>query len=260
VLFKLIILRKKINKKKFLKNKELFFLVILLKKKTNRFSIFFFLMSEETLFIALDIEASGYICSKHFIKAIGAYAVKENGEFVDKIEIKMKAPPGCVREKRCTEEFWDKNPGLWEKLSVGEVSHVGGIYTFWKWIEGLRTIGYKQVKLISDFPEFDVAWINYYVTEFLDKPPLYYLGDEYIGGAMAIDDFIRGLLHIPNEWSVNQFLNELCSQYHLEISPKGDHDPINDAREIALNAVNATKLSLFFKSAFNRKQKKNSEQ
>lgn len=191
--------------------------------------------------LAWDIEKSGPRTDKHSMLAIGAVVVRViDDQEVSKFRVFMKMEEGHDFSEHCRADYWynfEKNPNNKRVLKLIETEGIppsDGIRKFADWLdEQERT--YTSLAPTTDNPSSDAAWVSHYFQKYLDrhpmihregKEPLYrrlHHSNEY-ARAISLDDGSGG------DWC--QRLREMG----IKVPPKElhDHDPLNDARWIAL--------------------------
>jgi len=206
------------------------------------------------LFVAIDIEASGYYSNEHYIIAFGAVMFLQRGDEIEEVDSfmgSMKPPtPAHHFEGACRTEFWEnleKNPGLLKKLVAWEAAAKTPAEIMDAFVAWLQRKDVGQYVWLSDNPEFDIGWINTYLVTYCTDPahrrPLNALFGRY-EPAIHTDVFMFGAL---GGWSWSPAV-EAAKTYGFDKAPKGNHDPVADAREIGLDFIRCATAVNFFET------------
>lgn len=214
---------------------------------------------KEKRIVAVDIETSGCMVTKHGIIALG-YCVgdipretptkKLTFDFAESIIPTVSYTSGtstttrqykkriCMKltgktfEQRCKEEYWDKHPEMLEELTKDALEPEVGIRQFMDDIDKLEE-KYELI-FISDNSAFDFAFINYYIEYYLDRRPLSYVsGGTTYRPLFDTDAYARGALgqDYTDLWTYDE---EVMKKFNITL-PEGvkhDHYPENDAEYI----------------------------
>ena len=177
--------------------------------------------------LVFDIETSGAFMSKNEIIAIGWVFGDSIGNINEQGKVSFKF--NGEFEKRCYDEFWKNNL---DKLKIFEENALPpeqAIGLFAKRIDEHEKE--KKLRVISDFPGFDVAWVNYYFSKYLDRLPLHYSGFGKFRPIHDSDSYARGVMHKDylDPWTNDE---EILSRFNLDIKSKKTHLPDEDAQYI----------------------------
>ncbi|HKB53156.1 MAG TPA: hypothetical protein VKD22_04095 [Ramlibacter sp.] len=188
------------------------------------------------LVIAFDGEFSGPFNGVHSLLALGLCAVVYNATGVVSIRSKrvcLAAWNGDhVFDPKCRDQFWAKEPmaSMLVKFRAEQVPASTGIRDALAWMDDLiKEFGVENTRVVCDCPE-DVMYFNDYVARGTQHPTLCTFVGHYVGWPWITDDFYRGLLRTTDAWGLD---GRIDKEFELCV-PKGDHDPVNDACEIAL--------------------------
>ncbi len=148
-------------------------------------------MDKRQLFVCIDLEAitNSQIC------AIGLTVGDQFGIVHLKrewwIDVKIEKDPKCTEDKescmcsycRCKREFWDKHPELVKHMDQEKRDEETVIKEFVECYDGIaKELGVeeKDIKLVTDNPEFDFGLLNSYVKKYCGRGPLRYTsGGQY---------------------------------------------------------------------------------
>jgi DNA polymerase III epsilon subunit-like protein len=186
-----------------------------------------------TIYVGVDIETTGPNMATNYMIAFGAYAISYDpvnnvATSVDKFYGAMSPPTKLLHgfDEKCYAEYWSKQPDLLKKFEQDAKDPREVMPAFYAWISKL-----SNVIIVSDFPEYDVAWINMYLALYASKGPLYLLGG--FNPTIAIDDIYRGNLNAGG-WGVTKRISDKYG-----FTPKNEtHHPTEDAEAIVTNYVN----------------------
>jgi len=193
-------------------------------------------MEGSLILFAIDLELSGCRLDKDNIIAIGWSAIQlTNGETISQGVISLQSiPTRPPFEPRCYDEFWSKNLPLLKTLQTLSVPPSLGISRFFETLDELDRK--CEVRIISDNPCSDIAWIDMYASMFLDRKPLCYrLNTNQWRPIYDTDSFSRGVAKIPyrDMYTSNSEVMKI-----LKIDPKqipiATHNPMDDARSIVV--------------------------
>ncbi len=189
------------------------------------------------LFLAIDLELSGCQLDKDNIVAIGWCAIHATTGDV--------ATQGCISlthiptrrafEPRCMEQFWSKNLSLLTSLSAAAVAPDVGIAQFFAVLDELDRD--YDVRIITDNPCSDIAWLDLYGSMFLDRKPICYKLNLDNGWRPVYDtdSFARAAAIVPysDAYTDNKsVMNTLAID--AKTIPVATHHPMQDAYSIAV--------------------------
>jgi hypothetical protein len=183
--------------------------------------------------LAVDIEASGSSKKRHGIVSIGASVQDRYSNEVANFQVNLSLPEGKEYEEKCIQNFWLKNPGAYKFVQTNTVETHIAIERFTDFLSKVEK-DFNQggkLRVVSDNPRFDVAWLNYYIDEYTDK---YTLDHNMFGDFRFI-------------WDINSMMKVLLSITRRNLNANwgladrlgfkskwvADHNPLNDARTIA---------------------------
>lgn len=186
-------------------------------------------MSEERVIeniLSIDIETAGRNPHLNPIRQIGGIVmslVRTRNSFKvvlhDSLDVCLKMDSTSESyEKRCMKEFWNTKADLLTEIDTRAVDKESGYEYVHNFIRDAR-LNYEKIKIVTDFPEFDIARISLELTKHklckqsdedtkeLDEeekryPPLYYHLNKWYGSSICIDSVARGIcmsLGVENE-------------------------------------------------------------
>jgi hypothetical protein len=188
------------------------------------------------LILAIDLELSGCHLDKDNIVAIGwAGLAATTGEVLAQGCISLEPIPGRRSfEQRCYEQFWRKNMSLLKELTAGEVSPGVGTASFFAVLDELDRD--YEVRIVSDNPSCDIAWLDLYASIFLDRKPICYKNNDDRGWRPVYDtdSFARATAKIPYR-TADTYNSEVMKALNIkpELIPPHTHHPMQDALSIA---------------------------
>lgn len=210
---------------------------------------------KESVFLAIDLELSGNDCVKHFVFEFAFVAVDRNGKVIQKDKYELA---------RQEDERWSMDTVLWMSkqpamhniftkrgatkaeiemfiadpaydLPERNVQHPSVSLTkFRNEISNLRKK--YHVILISDLPEVDIGRLNMAIGKYTELEPLHIEDGNYYGGSVSTDSYLQGMLLDLAQYPSS---SEMAKRIGYEYDESADHDPLNDAKSIALNFVRA---------------------
>ena len=128
--------------------------------------------SKSIILCAIDIETSGPKLIKNGILSIGICAGSVTGAILVKQRFDLKLDEGQEYDKECYDNFWKKNLNVLEEIKKNAVPPEEAMTKFMKIIDSLDEK--YQLIIISDCATFDIGFINYYLSKYLDRKPLTY--------------------------------------------------------------------------------------
>ena len=193
--------------------------------------------------ISIDIETSGPNVLKNGIIAIGYCVGDEFGNVVQKSRIHLNLESDHVFDVHCQESFWNilKNKHLLKIFKKNSLHPCDAIYKFIEILDNLDRE--HSVTIISDNPSFDISFINFYVSKYMERRPISFkFGKECYRPVLDSKSFIKGV--VSSKPYV--FTQDVIKRYNL----KNDHLPDNDAEVIYYSYIEALKLSVNYTRLF----------
>lgn len=188
------------------------------------------------LIMAIDLELSGCQLDKDNIFAIGWCALHATtGEVVNQGCISLLTIPGRRGfEPRCMNEFWSKNISLLSEFHATAVPPELGIARFFEVLDELDRD--YELRIVTDNPSCDIAWLDLYASRFLDRKPICYKlnHDQGWRPVYDADSFARAVAKIPyrDGDTYNSVVMEKLG-IKPELIPQHTHHPMQDALSIA---------------------------
>jgi hypothetical protein len=193
-------------------------------------------------YCAVDIEATGQFLTKNAMIALGCTIMNDKSEELDNFVGFMNVPEGRYWEKRCVDEFWSKQEETLKYIKEKSENPKDVMNKFAIWLDEMDLKYGKEMVILSDNGGYDYAWIDTYLSEFTERPSIYYrckFNDDIKGYSFRRTWDTNSVYHGASmikkgkyvEWNLEKELecqNEKWSN---------DHDPLNDARNIAANYI-----------------------
>ncbi len=201
---------------------------------------------------AVDIEASGQFPGENFVTQVGFCCVESNNYNPDDIRSSIVStfstylpqPEGTNWEERSINEFWLKNPKIYEETLAG-IKNAGyeGINRLLSWIDEHKDPNPDQNLLITDNSAFDFIFLAK-ILENRHRSLLYLFG-AYEQTPIDVSSYYLGIAsrNIPKTNTWGSF-RAACDT--LKLSPRNyfeelsltPHDAGSDATVIALQFLN----------------------
>lgn len=180
--------------------------------------------------LAIDIETSGSSLIQNGLVSIGCSLQDQHSNELRAFQVNLTLPENHIYEERCLQEFWLKNPRAHEFVQKDALSPDTAIKMFSEFLENAEK-DYPDLIIVSDNPSFDIAWLNFYLSQYTDKLPLNY---SQKGDYRPIWDLIsmrKSLISVKS----GDFISNcgLTEKPALKSRWKYDHTSLNDARVIA---------------------------
>lgn len=191
-------------------------------------------------YLGLDVETTGQHLSKNAMIAMAFSILDSDAKIVDEFKACMFIPQGTCWEERCKREFWMHHFELLDRISQEAILPIDAMNYFVIWLDDMDIKYGKNLILLTDNPQFDVAWVNLYLSLFTTRMNLYYRYDSFTKNyefrrIWDTDSAMHGGLLVRNgsvvEWGVEDALGVQNPFW------KNDHDVMNDARNVAANYI-----------------------
>ncbi len=184
--------------------------------------------------LAIDIETSGSSLRDNGILSIGASLQNLAREELEQFVVNIALVDGRIFEESCKKDFWDKNPKALEFVSQNAINPREAMGQFRDFVDRIQ-VQYPNLTVISDNPSFDIAWIDNYLTTYADRKPLRYssVDNKYtmIWDSASVQKTWCSIK--THEASVFTPSKDHRKALQLELTVPKDHNPLNDARNIA---------------------------
>lgn len=211
-------------------------------------------------YLVIDVETSGADLVKNFLLATGACVVDSKTGCIDKSDeflVYYQKPLETDFEQRCRVEFWDKKNEFSEYTNMklleiqqqkfGIVDPTEGTEKFQDYLEEMAKKYVNDLVIITDTAGFDVAWINYYLGKFSSSKRI--LSLNYVTGKYQptrdVTSFYMGIgCHLPEDglWGSKEVALSILNGKFPDFKVEHDHNPLNDAKTIAMQATYIAKL------------------
>ena len=198
-------------------------------------------------YFAFDVETTGQFLDKNAMVAFGCTVMDQEMHEVDSFSAFMSIPKGKVWEDRCVSEFWSKNQEALEYIKGKMTDAREEMQRFVEWMDAIDLKYETNMVVLTDNPSYDVAWLNHYIGLYTDRHCLYYMlapKDKWENGERCYwfrrivdtNAVYNGALTIMNPhtehvWGLEDKLEIQNTKW------ENDHDPLNDARNIAANYI-----------------------
>jgi hypothetical protein len=193
-------------------------------------------MSEtnETLIFAIDIETSGPHLVKNGILSIGYCAATLNGEVLLKKRVSLSLE-NREFDDACRNDFWSKHEECLSKILSEQKPIKDGLVEFLNDIDELDR--YYNLMIVSDCPCYDIGFVNYYLSNYVDRLPLSHkFGDASLFRPIYdTDGYSRGLLHLKYDqvWTYDSDVRRKLD-FELPKNVTQSHFPDDDAEYICV--------------------------
>jgi hypothetical protein len=129
-------------------------------------------MTSNIVLCAIDIETSGPKLIKNGILSIGICAGSVTGSILMKKRFDLNLEGEQQYDPETYEKFWTKNILVLEEIKKNAIHPRDAMINFMESIDYLDER--YQLIIISDCVTFDIGFINYYLSKYLDRKPLTY--------------------------------------------------------------------------------------
>jgi hypothetical protein len=184
-------------------------------------------------FLCIDIETSGPYVTQNEIIAIGTCYINSENESI----IEIKRFTFDYSDEKFNEqtyaEFWQHHQ---DKLAVFKNDKKSTINHFADYVDTLQT-NEKDLIIISDNPQFDIGFINYYYETILKRKPLCYTKNGKYQLIVDQNTYLWAMLpEQKSPWVLDATINK---KYNLQVIYQSDHYPENDATNICWMLIKA---------------------
>lgn len=185
-------------------------------------------MSKQIAILAIDIETNGPQMMKNEIISIGYCLGDTEGNILRKRRINFHFTSEFERSCRV---FWNKQSNILLELQRDQLENSLAIQTFIDDVDNFD--GLYDLRIISDNPSYDLSFLNFYMSKYLDRLPINYIhnnGDSY-RCIFCTDSYSRGVLgsDYTNPWTYD---SDIIGKHKLLIDSKHSHYPDDDAEYI----------------------------
>ena len=198
-------------------------------------------MIQPTRVIAFDLEFTGPFDGdkKAYINAAGFavysinYASEVGPKFENGLRVCIKPPTEKHGFTEGAREFWER-PEMQEKKAEFEKEAVSVAEAMMQITGFLHeyTVGcaVEEVVVVCDSTE-DATWLNMYLARYANHRSLLTFNGSYTGWPIITDHVYYGATGHIQLWNIDHRIDR---KFQIPGMLKGDHDPLNDAREIGL--------------------------
>lgn len=147
------------------------------------------MISDDELYIVVDIETDGPAPGINSMLSIGAIATskdKELGSFYRKVN-----PVEGATQSAFTMKWWKTQPDAWNEVITDTQPAYQVMKSFHEWITSFA----KQPVFVAHPTGFDYAFVSWYYWKFLGKNPFSSPGGT--GRLLDLQSYIAGRLNIP---------------------------------------------------------------
>lgn len=193
------------------------------------------------IIFSIDIETSGPSLTNNGILAIGYCAGTIDGNILLKKRVCLSLENRCF-DDLCLNEFWRKNEETLKQIISEQVTIKNALSIFINDLDEFDKT--YNVSIISDCPTFDIGFINYYLSVYLDRLPLNYKlnNSSLFRPIYDTDCYSRGLLKMKYD---SVWINDSDVRNHFNINlnylKNNNHMPDNDAEYIYINHITLLK-------------------
>jgi DNA polymerase III epsilon subunit-like protein len=210
-------------------------------------------MSKQNIrLLALDIETTGANLIHNAMIAIGFCLGDPLGNVIEKGRFCFAMEKHHVYEKRALTEFWDHHKDILEIITKEARPIESEIKRFADILDGFDKK--YDLRIITDNPQFDVGFINYYFAKYLNRNPISYKFGTIYRPIYDTDSYSRGVLKMgyKSMWTDDKFISE---KFQLQVTAKPTHLPDDDAEYIykfhtsltnKLNEIKANRINKSF--------------
>jgi len=184
-------------------------------------------MSKKGILIcSLDIETGGPRVTKNPLISIGYVFGTVYSEIIEKGRITFDFDVSKFDDETM-KNFWNKKKKLLEMFKKEAIPPEEAIQKFIKKLDKYDED--YDIKIISDNPQFEIRFLDYYIELYTDRKPLEYrYNGDYCQRIFDIDSIHRGYELLKYEdGTVSK--SYLITKYKFTIPIKYDHSPDNDA-------------------------------
>lgn len=197
--------------------------------------------------MAVDVETSGQYFTRNAMIAFACSVMDAAGKEVEHFRTDIEMPMNREFEKTCWDTFWCKNLQTLEKIQSNAKDPQKEMIRFALWLDDMDLKYGRHLMIVSDNKAFDIGWLNYYLSVYTTRPlmssrllsinTMTHEMTYVYRNIVDADDVYRGVLHTlyPEDDELNFNWEEKLGIQNKEW--KNDHDPSNDARNIAANYV-----------------------
>jgi len=193
--------------------------------------------------LAWDIEKSGPRTDKHSMLALGAVLVRVADDYVPpdgEFRVFIEMEEGHDFSEVCRREYWynwkdfPNNKNVLKAIKAHGAQPAVAIRQFADWLDRQERT-YPSLALVTDNPASDAKWVSHYFEKYLDRNPMIHpFGDETKYRRLHHSNAFARAISL-DDGSGGQWCDRLRKR-GIMVPPNSlhDHDPLNDAKWIAL--------------------------
>lgn len=197
-------------------------------------------------YFGIDVETTGQFLTKNAMIEFSCSVMDKESKEIDNFTAYLDIPKERGWEKRCVDEFWSIQEEKLNFIMKNIKDHKNEMNRFVDWLDKIDLKYGNDLVILSDNGGYDYAWINTYISNYTDRPSIYYRLKEinkqtnekeycyrrtwdtnsvYHGGLVLL----RPNEHI--EWNLEDEIGIQNKEW------KNDHNSLNDARNIVCNYI-----------------------
>jgi DNA polymerase III epsilon subunit-like protein len=179
--------------------------------------------------LALDIETTGPNMIHHGMIAIGYCLGDINNNVIESGRFCIQLDKDQDYDAKTWTRFWSKHQDILEIIKKEARPPKEQMMKFAKFIDALDDK--YNLRIITDNPSFDVAFINYYLAKYTNKDSINYRYEKEYRPIIDTDSYSRGLLKKTyiTEWVSD---SDMMKQLNITVDAKTTHLPDEDATYI----------------------------
>jgi DNA polymerase III alpha subunit (gram-positive type) len=190
------------------------------------------LQIKKCVVIALDVETSGPNFTTNSLISIGVSVQDMEMNEIASFQRNLAIEEGRYFDERCLNDFWRKHDEAFRFVTSNTSDPKVVMEDLSAFVSDIETT-YPSCVIVSDNPSFDIAWINLYFSRYTERLPINYHTNgkhRMIWDSSSVQKtwcgFKKGVSfsYIPLKYE---------AVLRLSSPIVHDHNPLNDAREIA---------------------------
>lgn len=207
------------------------------------------LQIKKCVVMALDGETSGPNFVTNSLISIGVSVQDMEMNEIASFQRNLALEEGRCFDERCLNDFWRKHEEVFHFVTSNASDPKVVMEELSAFVSEIETT-YPSCVVVSDNPSFDIAWINLYFSRYTERLPINYHTNgkhRMIWDSSSVQKTWCGLKkgvsfsHIPPK---HEKVLGLSSPF------VHDHNPLNDAREIACFFIQTWKQIREFEAQF----------
>lgn len=142
-------------------------------------------VSQEDIYISVDIETDGPIPGPNSMLSLGAAALTESRGLVDVFSVNLETLPEASPDPD-TDAWWKTQPEAWEACRKDLASPQDGMHRFVSWVGKFRQQGYSGPVFVAYPAGFDFLFAYWYMIRFVGESPFSFSAVDMKTYAMAM--------------------------------------------------------------------------